>query len=95
MVKNDLINELAIAFPGITKKDMAAIVNTLFESVTEGLSRGEPIDIRGLGRLRVKKRRPIKARNPRTDEPVDVPRRWVIHFKAADSLVKRMNEKSR
>jgi integration host factor subunit beta len=92
MVKNDLIDELTRAFPGITKTDMSAMVNTLVESIAGGLERGEPIDLRGFGRLTVRKRSPIKGRNPRTAIPVNIPLRWVVHFKPADGLTKRINE---
>jgi integration host factor subunit beta len=55
------------------------------------LMRGEAVDLRGLGRLRVKKRRPMKGRNPMTAVNVHVPARWVVHFKPAGSLINRIN----
>jgi integration host factor subunit beta len=91
MVKHDLAEELLEAFPGITRQDMLMVVDTLFESMADALVRGEVIDIRGIGRLKVKKRRPIQGRNPKTAAHVDIPTRWVTHFKPADSLTKRIN----
>jgi nucleoid DNA-binding protein len=94
MVKKDIVDKLVEAFAGITKKDMLTIVNTFFESITEGLERGEAIDLRGLGRLTVRKRRPIKGRNPRTAMHVDLPVRWVAHFKPSGGLAQRIHEES-
>lgn len=91
MVRNDLADELATAFPGITKRDMSTIVNAFFGCLTKGLERGEPVELRGFGRLAVKKRRPIKARNPRTAVHVDLPVRWIIHFKPANALIQALN----
>jgi integration host factor subunit beta len=94
VVKKDLVDELVEVFAGITKKDMLTIVNTVFESMTEGLGRGEAIDLRGLGRLTVRKRRPITGRNPRTAMSVDLPLRWVVHFKPSNSLAQKIREDS-
>ena len=91
MLRNDLVGELARAFPGITKRDMSTIVNTFFGCLAQGLERGEAIDLRGFGRLAVKKRRPIKGRNPRTSKHVDLPVRWVIHFKPSGGLIQALN----
>ena len=89
MVKKDLVDNLVEVFAGITKKDMEMVVKTFFKSITEGLARGEAIDLRGLGRLTVRKRRPIRGRNPRTAKHVDLPERWVVHFKPSGRLVQK------
>ena len=91
MVKNDLVDELVNAFPGITKKDMFSVMDVLFESMAQSMIQGEAIDLRGFGRFRVKKRQPMRGRNPRTGMSVDVPARWVTHFKPAVGLADRIN----
>ncbi len=90
MVKNDLVDEMVNAFPGITKKDMFSVMDVLFESMAQSMIRGEPIDLRGFGRFKVKKRQPMRGRNPRTGMSVDVPARWVTHFKPAVGLADRI-----
>jgi integration host factor subunit beta len=91
MVKGDLVQDLVKAFPGITKQDMTAVVDTLFESVAQALMRGEAVDVRDMGRLRVKERAPKKGRNPKTGASVEVPTRWEVHFKPATGLTNRIN----
>jgi integration host factor subunit beta len=91
VVRHDLIDSLAKAFPGITKRDMLAMVESLFESMAHALSRGETVEMRGLGRFKVKERDPGTARNPKTEKRVHMPKRWVVRFKAADSLIRDMN----
>lgn len=94
MVRNDLVDALAKAFPGITKRDMSTIVSTFFGALARGLERGEAIDLRGFGRLAVRKRLPMKGRNPRTAVDVNLPVRWVIHFKPANGLIEALNRLS-
>ncbi len=91
MVKRDLVTKLVEAFPGITKGDMSIVLDSLFDNMAQALLRGEAVDVRGLGRLKVKKRGPMKGRNPKTARVVDVPERWVTHFKTAESLIDRIN----
>jgi integration host factor subunit beta len=93
MVKQDLTDSLAKAFPGISKQDMLNVVDTLFESIEQGLMRGQVIDLRGVGRFRIKQREPAKGRNPKTNTTVYMPKRWVVHFKPAESLSNWINSK--
>ena len=94
MVRQDLIDALTEAFPGITKGDMLTVVEAFFESMARALSEGEAVELRGLGRFKVKERNPGTGRNPKTEAPVLIPKRWVVRFKAADSLIKNMNASS-
>jgi integration host factor subunit beta len=95
MVKRELVNALVEAFPGISKQDMLTVVDAMFDSMAQAMMDGQTIDLRGVGRFKVKERKPAKGRNPKTMTPVYLPKRWVIHFKPADSLSKRINKKVR
>jgi integration host factor subunit beta len=92
MVKQDLVNTLVKAFPGISKQDMLSVVDILFQSMAQALMRGKIIDLRGVGRFKTKERGPAKGRNPKTKTAVHMPKRWVVHFKPAESLSKRVNK---
>ncbi|NVL90593.1 MAG: integration host factor subunit beta [Desulfobacterales bacterium] len=91
MVKQDLTNSLVKAFPGISKQDMLSVVDALFGSIEQALMRGEAIEMRGLGRFKIKERGPTKGRNPKTKTPVYIPKRWAVHFKPAETLTSRIN----
>jgi integration host factor subunit beta len=91
MVKQDLINSLVKAVPGISKQDMWTVVDALFESMAQALMQGETVELRGLGRFKIKERGPAKGRNPKTKTPIYMPKRWVVHYKPAESLSKRIN----
>jgi len=91
MVKHELVDALVRAFPGITKQDMSGVVDTLFGSMAQALAAGEAVEVRGVGRFNVKQRGPMTGRNPRTDTSVNVPIHWVVRFRAAESLIRRIN----
>ncbi|MDY6990546.1 MAG: HU family DNA-binding protein [Thermodesulfobacteriota bacterium] len=91
MVKPELVDALVRAFPGVTKQDMSGVVDALFGSMAQALMGGEAVEVRGVGRFKIKERGAMAGRNPKTDAPVDVPARWVVHFRAADSLTRRIN----
>ncbi|MCK4390323.1 MAG: integration host factor subunit beta [Desulfobacterales bacterium] len=92
MVKQDLTDSLMKAFPGISKQDMLTVADALFESMAQALMQGETIDVRGLGRFKIKERGPAKGRNPKTRTPVYVPKHWVVHFKPSESLSKMIDD---
>lgn len=92
MNKKQLVESLTLAFPGVSKKDMHAVVEILFESVAQSLMRSDAVEIRGFGRLSVRKHSPLRARNPRSGVLVDVPERWTVHFKTSDSLNALVNK---
>lgn len=92
MVRQDLINSLVKAFPGISKQDMLTVVDTLFESMVQALMQGETIELRGFGRFKIKEREPARGRNPKTETPVYIPKRWLVHFKLAESLSKIIDD---
>ncbi len=79
------------SFPGIAKRDMADVVDSIFESIARALMQGEAVDLRGLGRFKIKRRDAIKGRNPKTGMYVDIPRRWAVHFRPSEKLTNYIN----
>ncbi len=91
MVKRELTDFLVEAFSGISKQDMLTVVDTLFESMAQAFMQGQTVELRGLGRFKIKERKSGRGRNPKTMTPVYLPKRWIVHFKPAESLSKRVN----
>lgn len=71
---------------GGTKTEAQEIMETVIESITNTLKKGEEVSIAGLGTFSVKRRDARQARNPRTGETVQVPAMNVPKFKAAKGL---------
>lgn len=91
MTKSGLIDKVSENINELTRKQTEIIVETVFESMKEALSRGEKVEIRGFGNFRLKKRRSRTARNPKTGETVEVPPKSIIYFKVGKELREAIN----
>jgi integration host factor subunit beta len=86
MTKSGLIEAVADKTPHISKKDTEIVVNTIFDSMTQALKRGERIEIRGFGSFQVKIREAREGRNPKTGEPVHISAKRTPFFKVGKEL---------
>jgi len=91
MTRSMLIEKVSEKVDGLTLKQTEIVVETVFDSIKEALSRNEKIEIRGFGNFRLKERQPRKARNPKTGESVDVPSKMAVRFKAGKALRESLN----
>lgn len=91
MTKRDLIDEVVRLYPVYSRRDAEVIVNSVFESMTEALCRGDRIEIRGFGSFVVKQRQAREGRNPKTGEIVAVASKRVPFFKVGKELKNRVD----
>ncbi|MFT4570459.1 MAG: integration host factor subunit beta [Hyphomicrobiaceae bacterium] len=91
MTKRDLIDEIVRLYPVYSRRDAEVIVNSVFESMTEALCRGNRIEIRGFGSFVVKERQAREGRNPKTGEIVAVASKRVPFFKVGKELKNRVD----
>jgi integration host factor subunit beta len=91
MIKSELVQRLASENPHLFQRDVERIVSTFFEEITQALSRGDRVELRGFGAFSVKHRDARMGRNPRTGEAVPVPDKRVPFFKTGKDLRERMN----
>jgi integration host factor subunit beta len=85
MTKAELVERVADKI-NLTKKQTELIVNILFNSITEALSRGDKVELRGFGSFRIRCRNPREGRNPKTGDAVHIPAKKVPFFKAGKEL---------
>ena len=85
MTKADIVASIADK-TGLTKKEVASVVNQFFAEVKDSLISHKHIEIRGFGTFKVVERNSRKARNPHTGEAVLVPRRHVPVFKPSRAI---------
>ncbi len=91
MTKSDLIARLAERFPQLVAKDADFAVKMILDAMSEALSKGDRIEIRGFGSLALNYRPPRVGRNPKSGDKVNVPEKWVPHFKAGKELRERVD----
>lgn len=92
MIKSELIAKLAEENPHLFQRDVERVVSTIFDSITDALSEGDRVELRGFGAFSVKERDSRVGRNPRTGEAVEVPRKFVPFFKTGKELRERLNK---
>lgn len=91
MTKSELIERISQRVPRVPKRDVEAIVQTIFESMLDALRREQRIEIRGFGSFAVKTRQARDGRNPKTGQKVQVPRRRIPYFTVGKELRDRLN----
>lgn len=92
MTKSELaaamVGELDFSIP-----QASSVLNTILETMTDTLVRGESIEIRGFGSFVVKQYGAYEGRNPVTGEKVQVKPKKLPYFKVGKELRKKVNQK--
>jgi integration host factor subunit beta len=57
-----------------------------FSSITESLSEGKKVELRGFGSFRIRQRNARIGRNPKSGQKVEVPSKKVPFFKAGKGV---------
>lgn len=90
MTKSQLVTILAEE-ANITRLKAEVVVNTLFDSISEALVKGDRVEIRGFGSFVNREYGAYKGRNPRTGAVIDVKQKKVPFFKAGKELREFIN----
>ncbi|MFQ5328696.1 MAG: integration host factor subunit alpha [Thermodesulfobacteriota bacterium] len=90
MTKADIVDTIFEQF-GYSKKDVAEVVDTIFETLKETLEQQEKIKIAGFGNFAVRQKRARRGRNPQTGEEITIGPRKVMTFKASQILKSAIN----
>lgn len=92
MTKSELIERLVQRQSQMSQRDVELAVKLLLDNVIGELADGGRVEIRGFGSFSVHHRPARRGRNPKTGESVDIPRKFVPHFKPGKELRERVNE---
>lgn len=90
MNKNDLVAAVANN-TGLSKADTAKAVDSVFESITKSLKKGNEVRLVGFGTFIVAQRAASEGRNPRTGEKIKIPASKQPKFKAGKALKDSVN----
>ncbi len=97
MTKSELMVRLAEVFAAqnstqLVAKDVEHSVKVLVDTMTRALAKGQRIEIRGFGSFDLNHRPARLGRNPKTGEKVQVPEKYVPHFKPGKELRERVDQ---
>ena len=95
MTKSDLIRKLSERFPNMFLKDIQVAVDSIFEEIAEALTQEKRVELRGFGAFTVRRRKSRQARNPRTNELVNLDERLALYFRAGKELNVRLNKEDK
>lgn len=92
MTKSELIDQIVSQQSQLSAKDVELAVKAIISYMSEVLSGGGRIEIRGFGSFSLHYRAPRVGRNPKTGEPVELSGKYVPHFKPGKELRDRVND---
>ena len=91
MNKSELIEAMAQE-ADISKAAAAKALDGMVNAITAALKKGDTVTLVGFGTFYVGERAERKGRNPKTGEKVNVPEKYVPHFKAGKELRERVDQ---
>ena len=91
-VKSDIVKDLQGHFQAIPNNNVEKIVESIFKYLSNALSEGRNIEIRGLGTFKVKKMPARNARNPKTGESIMIEEKNKLKWKSSKLLNFRINK---
>jgi len=80
MNKSELADSVSTS-AGISKAEAMLSVDLVVNGISGALSKGEKVTIPGFGTFSVAERPARTGRNPRTNEPIDIPSKKIAKFK--------------
>lgn len=91
LIKSQLIAEVSKKLSHVAEKDIALAINSVIELMSDVLSNGGRIEIRGFGSFCLHYRPPRKAHNPKTGEKLITSPKYAVHFKPGKELREQVN----
>lgn len=90
MNKNELIGAVADS-SGLSRNDASKAVESVFDTISSALSKGDEVRLVNFGTFSVAKRKASTGRNPRTGEPMTINASTQPKFKAGKALKDAVN----
>lgn len=89
MTKKDIVVKIAEE-TNLKQVDVKKSIQRFLDHVIESLAKGETVELRNFGVLKVKSRKSRIGRNPKTGATVPIPERKVVSFKPGMIMKKRV-----
>ena len=91
MTKAELIKYIASRYPDLMIHDIKVLVNIVFDEISNALVENRRVELRGFGAFSLRSRAARKARNPKTNEVVELQARYASYFRAGKELREMLN----
>ena len=91
MKKSEFVNSLSKNLEDYSDMDISISADLIQKAIIESLKKRNRIEIRGFGSFCVRDRKSIRARNPKSGESIELPKRSIPFFRASKLLKQRVN----
>ena len=91
MKKSDFVHLLSENLKNYSEMDVSLSADLIQKAIIESLKKRNRVEIRGFGSFCVRDRKSIRARNPKSGESIELPKRSIPYFRASKLLKKRVN----
>ena len=91
MKKSDFISLLCKNLDEYSEMDVNLSAELIQKAIIESLKNRNRIEVRGFGSFCVRDRKSIRARNPKSGESIELPKRSIPFFRASKFLKQRVN----
>ena len=91
MKKSDFISLLSKSLDDYSELDVTLSADLIQKIIIESLKKRNRIEIRGFGSFCIRDRKSIRARNPKSGESIELPKRSIPYFRASKLLKQRVN----
>jgi integration host factor subunit alpha len=91
MTKADIVEKIHTTI-GLSKKDSAEMMESVFDIIKSTLESGETIKVSGFGSFVVNQKEARRGRNPQTGETITIEARRVLTFKPSTLLRQAVNK---
>ena len=91
MKKSDFIFLLSKNLKNYNELDINLSADLIQKSIVETLKKRNRVEIRGFGTFCIRDRKSIRARNPKSGESIELPKRSIPYFRASKLLKQRIN----
>lgn len=85
--------DIVAADAGTTKKDAEQIINKMMETIIKTVSGGDKVTLVGFGTFEARNRKARLGRNPKTNEPLNIPAKRVAGFKVGKEFSEAVNKR--
>jgi integration host factor subunit alpha len=90
MTKVDIIESIYEKV-GFSKKEVAKIVESVFDMIKDSLQKEDKIKISGFGNFVVRSKKSRRGRNPQTGSDIEITARRILTFKPSQVLKGALN----
>ena len=91
MKKSDFISLLSKNLEEYNEIDINLSAELIQKVIIQSLKERNRVEIRGFGSFCVRDRKSIRARNPKSGESIELPKRSIPYFRASKLLKQRVN----